>query len=339
MKPTRKGSGLIGMLAIFLAGVAIGGAGVFFYLNKPIPLTPTTSLHEAGNSYELINPLLLCNTNTPKEIAEFKPLNDKIKSYTYDFLNSASNVHAISFYFRDLTSGRWTGINEEEAYDPASLLKVPLIIAYYKEAESDPSILSKKLLYQHQGGPAEVEGTEFHDLVPGNYYTVDELINTMITKSDDDSAGLLLASMDINDLNEIFSDLGITVPQGTDNRYLISAKTYSLFFRILYNATYLSRDYSERALELLAKTQYEEGILAGIPKGTVVADKFGQFGVPNPLNKNGEEWELHDCGIVYKPDHPYLLCAMTKGEDLDTLQTVIQNISRIVYKEVDNNYK
>jgi len=51
-----------------------------------------------------------------------------------------------SVYFRDLNNGMWFGINEGVFYRPASMLKVPVMIAYFKLAESTPAILAKKYL-------------------------------------------------------------------------------------------------------------------------------------------------------------------------------------------------
>jgi len=42
--------------------------------------------------------------------------------------------------------------------------------------------------------------------------------------------------------------------------------------------------------------------------------------------------QLHDCGIVYYPQRPYVICVMTKGRDLDVLKNVIKGISEIVYE-------
>jgi hypothetical protein len=46
--------------------------------------------------------------------------------------------------------------------------------------------------------------------------------------------------------------------------------------------------------------------------------------------------EMHDCGIVYYPYRPYLLCVMTKGSgEIKSLETVIQDVSKMVYEEVN----
>src|SRR6185436_5295057 len=87
-------------------------------------------------------------------------------------------------------------------------------------------------------------------------------------------------------------------------------QNYSHLFRALYNGTYLSHDASEKALELLSRTKFSDGIVAGVPKETTVSHKFGERTLS--LNTSSIN-ELHDCGIVYYPGHPYFLCIMTKG--------------------------
>ena len=41
--------------------------------------------------------------------------------------------------------------------------------------------------------------------------------------------------------------------------------------------------------------------------------------------------ELHDCGIVYQNDDPYVLCVMTQGRSFAELQALIADISSTVY--------
>lgn len=52
----------------------------------------------------------------------------------------------IGVYVRNLNNGPWFGINENEKYSPASLMKVPILMTFLKWIELDPSILMKKIL-------------------------------------------------------------------------------------------------------------------------------------------------------------------------------------------------
>jgi hypothetical protein len=42
--------------------------------------------------------------------------------------------------------------------------------------------------------------------------------------------------------------------------------------------------------------------------------------------------QLHDCGIVYLPGKPYLLCIMTRGQDFTNLTSTVKEISALVYQ-------
>jgi beta-lactamase class A len=107
---------------------------------------------------------------------------------------------------------------------------------------------------------------------------------------------------------------------------------YSGFFRILYNASYLNRQMSEKALQLLSHEDFSQGIRAGVPKGIVVAAKFGEFESGN----HGEQKQLHEFGIVYHPKGHYILGVMTQGHDFARQTEIIRDVSALVYREVDS---
>ena len=102
-------------------------------------------------------------------------------------------------------------------------------------------------------------------------------------------------------------------------------------------ATYLNYQYSEESLNLLSQAAFKDGLVAQLPNNIKIAHKFGehvvgQNGVANTI-------ELHDCGIVYYPDHPYLICVMTKGTDITALAQLISNISLAAYQQIQEKYK
>lgn len=117
-----------------------------------------------------------------------------------------------------------------------------------------------------------------------------------------------------------------------EGEYFITVKDYVSFFRVLYNSTYLDRTLSEKALELLSKSEYQDGLEAGVPEEVRVAHKFGE----RKFEETGER-QLHDCGIVYHPIRPFLMCVMTKGKSLNDLSSVIAALTKTAYAEVDKN--
>lgn len=117
-----------------------------------------------------------------------------------------------------------------------------------------------------------------------------------------------------------------------EGEFVMSPKEYSTYFRVLYNATFLGRPLSEYALELLSRGDFEGGIRRRLPGDVVVASKFG---FRDDRTRGGQETTLHDCGIVYQPGTPYVLCVMTRSSQSssDRLAEVISDLSWIVWNE------
>jgi beta-lactamase class A len=235
----------------------------------------------------------------------------------------------VSVWVRDLESKQWAATRENETYAPASLMKVPLMIAYYKLAEVDPRILGQEIV---DNQTIDLNASERFStssvLVPGKSYTVEDLIKHMIVESDNNATTLLFASINRDFFARTLLDLGIQIPSGDQAVDFVTVKSYANIFRNLYNASYLNRDYAEKALELLSSPVSFRGIALGVPKGVVIADKYGERAT---TTENGTLLELHDCGIVYT-NHPYSMCVMTEGGNYDDLLWVIQSFSAITYR-------
>ncbi len=324
-------------ILIFLCGALIGTAGFFVYNTifaaQAAAVRPVTNaIREKDAKYSFINPLLLCS------VAEIKPSDGykQLENIISTIRNKKITDHEItdaSIYFRNLNTGRWTGVNENENYSPASLLKVPTMIAFFKLAETDTKLLDKKVLLS---GNINENATEnfrsTHELLPNRQYSVLELINAMIIASDNNARRMLHENIDANWIKEVYTDLGLSIPTAENSVDFMSAKKYSYFFRVLYNGSYLTREFSDHALQILSKTDYVNGIVAGLPQSITVAHKFGEREIVNDDSSPGFK-ELHDCGIVYTAN-PYLLCIMTKGSNYGDLANTIKEISAAVYSEV-----
>jgi beta-lactamase class A len=256
---------------------------------------------------------------------------DAIFNTTTDQYIAEGKATRISVWVRDLETRQWAASNEFETFIPASLMKVPLMIAYYKFAEIDPSILETPLEYtvakdmddSVQDFPPET------NLEVGKTYSVERLIEEMITASDNNATEILSDKMSPEFYKEVLMELGIVVPTGEQHKDFVTAKSYANIFRILYNASYLHRDYSEKALALLTQSKFI-GMKEPLPDDVVVAHKFGEREI-DYTDGTLVKRELHDCGIVYKNTHHYSLCIMTEGDSFDDLRTIIEDLSKITY--------
>ncbi len=323
------------LVCLFLigAGAAAGYAAGFNY-EHGILVTKLNIIHpirDRNSNYKFIDPLLAYVIPPADQDPQLSLLQNNIAN----FINGEKRNNGLadaSMYFYDLNRGRWIGVNESQKYNPASMLKVVIMVAYLKNAENNPAVLQKELVYTSdlQTLLKKDQFNSDSSLTVSQSYTVDELINKMIIESDNGAEFLLLNNIDLDSLNYIYRALNITSPQASAGDFVISPRAYSLFFRIIYSATYLSRDMSEKALETLSRATFADGIVAGLPANTVVAHKFGEYVISS--NNQIQGMELHDCGIVYYKDNPYFLCVMTKGNNLDELKNVIKNISSMVYQ-------
>jgi beta-lactamase class A len=277
------------------------------------------------SDYKFINPLILVADTRDLHFEKYDDLKSKVKSYISKSLSNG-RADKISFYLRDLDGSEWIGVNEEEKYAPASMLKVGTLMAVLKLADKDPKILLNKSYYE-----ATETNNQYYkprQLAPG-YYTVKQLLEQMVHESDND-AMRALHKLYANELVEIYEDLNLPDPfSDSEPIDFISPREYSRFFRTFYNGAYISHLYSDEALGLLTQTNFKDGLVAGIPTSTAVAHKFGEYN--DPAGK-----QLHDCGIVYQPGKPYFICVMTKGGDYAVLANIIKDISKIVYEEINN---
>jgi beta-lactamase class A len=314
--------------------VAFGGFASGWYFKGVSAQTVASHALRLGG-YQFIDPLLVCNINNPSPTLADKTLNSQDQSII-DVHKSAGDISKGSVYFTDLSSGKWASVYGNETFFPSSLGKIPIMIAYYLESESNPGILNKEITFPV--GSEDLNDmqdiTPAAEIVQGHSYTIDQLIGYMIKYSDNNATALLDSQIDKGTLDKVYGDLGIPVNDNPNlsNIDFITAHQVSTLFRVLYNATYLSRADSEKALELLSQSSFTQGIVAGVASSTVVSHKLGLVGIaPNNVTT---EHELHDCGLIYGKD-PYVLCVMTRGSaPLPTMESIIAQISKAAYNDV-----
>lgn len=128
--------------AAFLIGIFCSPFSFFDPFEKSH--TGTEMFDYATNTHPLINPLLSCGDFQVTSPASVKKLEASVGNYLASQVDTGKIIRA-SVYYRDLNNGPSFGINQNDQFSPGSLLKVPLLIAYYKAAETDPTLLTSKI--------------------------------------------------------------------------------------------------------------------------------------------------------------------------------------------------
>lgn len=236
-------------------------------------------------------------------------------------------------YFRDLESGPHFGVNEYANYAAASLLKLPLVVQYLMLAEEDPGLLKLQLVVPPGMDPLyNVIYRPSETLIPGSAHSVDDLLHRTMAYSDNVSFMMLRQYLidrygSESFILESYRQLGL-VPEVVDRDPVISVSRYASMFKLIHSASVLSANMSEKLVLIMAEPGFDVGLVRGVPKTVPVAHKFGEMARDDVV-------QLHDCGIVYFPDNPYVLCVMTRGHTHHDLEKIIGEISGMVYAEVD----
>ena len=187
-------------------------------------------IRENNPSYKFINPLLAYIIPSTDEQNNFGAIKNKIE-YFIDSEKNKGNIYDTSVFISDLNKGRWIGVNENQKYNPASMLKVVIMVVYFKDEEQNKNILSKKLTYS-QSLDQLLRKDSFNvqsNLEINKSYSVEELINKMIIDSDNGAKVLLLSNINQSSLDAIYNILNIENPENVSGNFTISPRTTHYF--------------------------------------------------------------------------------------------------------------
>lgn len=278
------------------------------------------------DGYRFVKPLMFVdNTDEEADLALTKQeINTLIENY-----KTNQGVISASVYLRDYEANGWMALNENEKYEPGSLFKVPILIAYLKMNEQYPGVLDKDLTFSQTFAIDKNVAYKSKTIQLGKSYKIKELLRYMIEFSDNNATALLNNNLNTEVLEKLFEDFGLQKPDVHAKNYYFTVKEYSIFIRSLYNASYLTIEDSEFAASLMSKSEFNDGIKKFIPKDVKIISKFGESGT-------NVEMQLHETAIVYLKNRPYLLTVMTKGKDNKSLLNLISEISKITFSNLNN---
>ena len=246
------------------------------------------------------------------------------------------NDYMVSIYFEYFPTGANISINKDEKVWPASLIKIPVAMAIMKKVQDNKWKLTNELVVLDDDKDSEYG--DLYKTPSGSTFTIQRFLEESLIDSDNTAHFVLLRNLDGGELEDVYVHLGMddvidalkkapSKIQEVDNR--ITAKRYSIFFRSLYNATYLDQKHSEIFLSTLSKAP-RDLVGEGIPQEVPFVHKTGI---------RVDEAVRADSGIVYAPGRPYLLTVMIqkkgKGELVEEeINKLFKQIGEEVYTYV-----
>lgn len=252
----------------------------------------------------------------------------------------------VGLYFRDLRGGDSLLVNPDVRMHAASMMKVPVMIQLYRDAESGSLDLDDSLTVTNTfasivdgsayelAAPDDSEGTLYDRL--GRRESIRQLVELMITVSSNLATNILMELARGERVTATMRMLGadsIDVLRGVEDiqayraglSNTTTARDLGIIFGALGEHRAAGAESCREMLQVLLRQQFNEGIPAGLPEGTLVAHKTGSI-----------TRIRHDGGIVFLGDEPaYVLVVLTRGiEEQDTADRLIADLSAIVHRHV-----
>jgi len=225
-KKKLKPSLIDGRWAIVSLFLITAVASLFFYLKTEAPL-----LWQKITSPAIISTL-------PGRFNP-APVLSEVESLTKDLRGD------YGFYVYRLDSKESYGIKRDEVFPAASLIKLPVMLTAYQEAEK---------------GNLEL-----------NDYR--EMVEAMGKRSDNAAFNQLVNLLGEEKIQATIDNLGMSKTSFENND--TTPADIGLFFKELYGGEIISDEHRDEILDFLTETEFEDRIPAGIPSEIRVAHKIG----------------------------------------------------------------
>lgn len=280
-------------IIIFLVILNIISLSFFLYKTNP------KTIREIENPYPLVD-FSRSFISQEHYIVNIQPLRESVREIAREF-----GEENVSVYIEFLNTGANIAINPDVYVWPASLTKVPLAMAVVKKIEKKEWEFHNELVLMpgdanDRSGDGENPLSEYP---VGTRFTLQKLLEELLVNSDNTAYYILLRNLHQDDLKEVVQSLGMEALFSQEGK--ISSKEYSRILRSLYTASFLSRENSEKILELLAESPFDNFLAREIPGDIVFPHKYGV---------EDQERAYSDSGIVYIPKRPYIISVMVQGD-------------------------
>lgn len=253
----------------------------------------------------------------------------------------------IAVAVHDLETGAEILIHADEAFHPASTIKVHVMLEVFHQAEQGCFSMDDCLPILNSfnsiadGSPYSLfekddsETTLYHRL--GESETVHELTRLMIVRSSNLATNLLLEKVGAHNVDHFVAALGIpdvTVQRGVEDNAAFrlglnnnaTARGLMHTMRLLAEGRVVSEQASQEMIRILLGQEFNESLPALLPAGAQVAHKTGW---------TGEFY--HDTGIVYPEQRkPYAISIMTRGfkeDEAEAAHACMATVSKLIYEQ------
>lgn len=232
------------------------------------------------------------------------------------------NGHYAIFIQSLVDSDKSYYLNENEILPAASLYKLYLLAAAMEKVEKGELKMDTEITSNTDRLESELGFVDFgYEEVEGDItYTLEDILHRIATISDNYASIMLVDKIGWDAVQNQARLLGSNSTTIKDPISTTAGDTGN-YFKKLYHGEVVSRQASDKIIQLLSESKLNSRIPKLLPEGLKIAHKTGELSRIR-----------HDSGIVFLEGKPYVIVLMTtdiKGED--TATETQANISKAVY--------
>jgi beta-lactamase class A len=258
----------------------------------------------------------------------------------------AASGATVGLYFRDLARPDSIALDADTRFHAASTMKVPVMIQVFRDAEAGRLALDDRLTVSN----------DFRSLADSSHYRLDraddsdsslyarvgqaipirDLVRLMITVSSNLATNTLIERVEAARVTATLRALDIdsvSVLRGVEDNVAyragmnntLSARGLGQVFAAIADGRAAGPRSCAQMMQVLLDQRFNEGIPAGLPPGTRVAHKTGEF--------TGHH---HDGGVVFVDGRArYVLVILTRGiNERDRSSQLIAELAGLVHQRV-----
>lgn len=260
----------------------------------------------------------------------------------------------VGFAYKNLSTGEHWEHNANEVMETASLIKLPIMVEAYRQADAKKLDLTKTITLTKED-KVQGAGILTQHFSDGCTLALKDIIRLMMVYSDNTATNMVLDQVGIKNVNATMKELGFpetrinakvykgsttSVDPERTKKYQLGSTTAAdtlALMEMLHTGKAASAESCKLMLEHLKLNDDTQMLVRGLPEGTVIAHKTGA------TNKVRTE-----AAIIYVPDPadstkkktiPVAVCVLTnQNEDVRWLkdnaaQLTIAAIGKAIYEE------
>lgn len=234
---------------------------------------------------------------------------------------------------KDLTNNNMYAYNADQPFISASLIKLPIMVAVFKEFNDDRLSLTDTHVLKDKHRVAGSGILKYKK--SGTRFSIYELVYIMISNSDNTAARMLTEIIGYDRMNRIFKSIGLTKTNISPQSFNLkngeiagdSFTTPRDIARLLdeiYARNMFRRYLSQQMIDILKLTVDKKRLNKYLPASFTLAHKTGLL-----------RGACHDAGIVFSPGGDFLICILTDNNgNYREAKRFIANLGKLTFKQM-----